>query len=144
MSWMQQLADVYDHNKSRVGVFEERRNQRMTLLPVSHVMQNSQIEIIVTQAGKFKSAKVVEKENSRIIVPATTASANRANTSAPHYIHDKLQYVAGDFIKYGGSEKRKQHHKDYCYQMKEWAEMDKAPAKVKSIYSYISKGTVMG
>lgn len=143
MSWMQQLAEVYDHNKSQVGKFEERRKQRITLLPVSHIMQSAQIEILVTSDGEFKHAKVIDKENARTVVPATTASANRANTSAPHYIHDKLQYVAGDYIDYGGSPKHKVHHADYLKQMADWAQSNHAPKKVKSIYSYISKGQVI-
>src|SRR5690625_3621789 len=113
MSWMQQLATVYNNNTSQIGVFEERRKQRMTLLPVSHVMQSAQIEILITIDGEFKNAKVIDKEHARTIVPATPSSANRSSASAPHYIHDKLEYVAGDFIKYGGSEKRKKHHEDY-------------------------------
>lgn len=145
MSWMQQLADVYKRNESQVGKFEERRNQRITLLPVSHVMQSSQIEILITLDGEFNSAKVVDKENSRTIVPATTDSANRSGTKiAPYYIHDKLQYVAGDFVDYGGPEKHKEYYNAYCMQMKEWAKSVNAPQKVKSIYSYISKGNVIG
>src|SRR5690625_3336698 len=111
MSWLQQLAEVYDHNELQVGQFEERRNQRITLLPVSHVMQSAQIEILVTPEGKFKSAKVINKENARTIVPATTSSANRSNASAPHFIHDKLQYVAGDYVNYGGPKKYQEHNR---------------------------------
>lgn len=143
MSWMQQLSQVYENNKSQVGKFEERRKQRITLLPVSHVMQSAQIEILVTSDGTFKSAKVVEKENARTIVPATTSSANRSNTSAPHYIHDKLQYVAGDFVKYGGDPKYEEHYNDYIQQMTEWANAEQASGKIKAINSYISKGTVI-
>ena len=140
---MQQLATVYNNNQLQIGVFEERRKQRITLLPVSHVMQSAQIEILITEEGEFKNAKVIDKEHARTIVPATTASANRANASAPHYIHDKLQYVAQDFIQFGGSAKRKQHHIDYMNQMKTWAESESAPRKVKSVYAYVSKGTVV-
>ncbi|GFZ88627.1 type I-C CRISPR-associated protein Cas8c/Csd1 [Compostibacillus humi] len=143
MSWMQQLAEVYDNNHSHVGNFEERDNQRITLLPVSHVMQSAQIEILVTSDGDFVSAKVVEKEDARTIVPATTSSANRSSKSAPHYIHDKLFYVAADYVDYSGDIKREQHHKDYLDQMKQWAERPEAPKKVRAIYEYIKKGKVI-
>lgn len=143
MSWMQQLNQVYDNNSSQVGRFEEKRKQRITLLPVSHVMQSAQIEILVTPAGDFKNAKVIDKENARTIVPATPASSNRSNTSAPHYIHDKLAYVAGDYVKYGGDSKYKEHYNDYLKQMQEWAQLDHAPRKIQAIYSYIAKGKVI-
>lgn len=143
MSWMKQLAEVYDQNISRVGEFEERRGQRITLLPVSHVMQSAQIEVLVTREGNFRRAKVVNKENARTIVPATTASANRANSSAPHYIHDKLVYVAGDYIEFGGDPKYHKHHADYLNQMKEWAESSQSPMKVRAIYDYLAKGRLI-
>lgn len=143
MSWMQQLSKVYENNMDHVGEFEERQNQRITLLPVSHVMQSAQIEILINRDGEFVSAKVIEKENARTIVPATSASANRSNSSAPHYIHDKLFYVAGDYVAYTGENKREKHHQDYLGQMKEWAEFPNAPKKVKAIYQYVKKGNVI-
>src|SRR5699024_7004750 len=142
---MQQLSKVYDNNETQVGHFEERRNQRITLLPVSHVMQSAQIEVLIDSKGNFISAKVIDKENARTIVPVTTDSANRSGSkTAPHFLHDKLSYVAGDYVAYGGEEKREEHYKKYLEQMQQWAEFLGAPDKVKAIYEYIKKGTVIG
>lgn len=144
MSWMEQLSNVYDNNESQIGKFEERRNQRITLLPVSHVMQNAHIEILITRDGNFKSANVIDKENSRTIVPVTTSSANRSGmANAPHYIHDKLEYVAADYVKYGGESKRKERYNLYINQMREWAQTSRAPKKIQIIYSYLLKGKVI-
>lgn len=143
MSWMEQLAKVYDQNKARVGEFEERRNQRMTLLPVSHVMQSAQIEVLLSPDGEFINAKVVDKENARTIVPVTPSSANRSSSSAPHFIHDRLAYVAGDYVKFGGNPKNKDHHVDYLKQMKAWNDSDFANRKVHAIYNYVSKGRLI-
>ncbi|MDV6378279.1 type I-C CRISPR-associated protein Cas8c/Csd1 [Sporosarcina sp. GW1-11] len=140
MSWMKKLAEVYDYNDHQVGEFEERRKQRMTLLPVSHVMQSAQIAVLLTQDGEFHSAKVIDKENARTIVPATPNSANRSNSSAPHFIHDKLVYVAGDYVHYGGDVKFAEHHQHYKKQMKEWSESEAVSSKIQSVYQYISKG----
>lgn len=143
MSWMQQLEKVYNENIGFVGEFEERRNQRITLLPVSHVMQSAQIEVMVSREGDFISAKVVQKEQARTIVPVTLSSANRTSTSAPHYLHDKLFYVAGDYVTYGGLEKRASYYQDYMQQMAQWAEAENTPKRVKAIYQYVKKGTVI-
>ncbi|AXI00175.1 type I-C CRISPR-associated protein Cas8c/Csd1 [Sporosarcina sp. PTS2304] len=143
MSWMKKLAEVYDHNDCLVGEFEERRKQRITLLPVSHVMQSAQIEVLLTADGEFHSAKVIDKENARTIVPATPNSANRANTSAPHFIHDKLAYVAGDYVQYGGNPKYAEHYENYKKQMKEWSESEGVSSKIHTVYQYISKGHVI-
>src|SRR5699024_3919576 len=89
MNWMQQLYNVYEHNEHLIGVFEERRNQRMTLLPVAHMLQNAQIQINLTPEGNFHNAKVIENE--RTIVPMSLNSANRTSSAIrPHYLHDKL------------------------------------------------------
>lgn len=143
MNWMGQLSKVYENNLAHVGEFEERRKQRMTLLPVSHVMQSAQIEILITPDGQFVSAKVIDKENARTIVPATTASANRASKSAPHYIHDKLSYVAGDYVEYGGNSKYQDYYKEYVDQMERWAQSDHSHKKVKAVHAYISNGNVI-
>lgn len=143
MSWMKKLAEVYDHNEGQVGEFEERRKQRITLLPVSHVMQSAQIAVLLTQDGKFHSAKVIDKENARTIVPATPNSANRSNSSAPHFMHDKLVYVAGDYVQYGGDVKFAEHHQHYKKQMKEWSESEGVSGKVQAVYQYISKGHII-
>lgn len=143
MSWMEELNNVYGRNQTRVGEFEERRNQRMTLLPVSHVMQSAQIEVLLTAEGEFLNAKVIEKENARTIVPATPSSANRSNSSAPHFLHDKLVYVAGDFTKFGGDPKYKEHHPDYLKQMKAWNDSPLTNRKVRAIYRYVSKGRLI-
>ena len=58
MSWMSQLAQVYDNNAHRVGQFEEVRKQRFTLLPVAHMTQSAQIEIVLSPDGEFIAAKV--------------------------------------------------------------------------------------
>lgn len=142
MSWMQQLYQVYEHNEHLIGVFEERRNQRMTLLPIAHMLQNAQIQINLTPEGKFHNAKVIENE--RTIVPMSLNSANRAGSAIrPHYLHDKLFYVAGDYIEYGGNKKRAKYFEPYYKQMKDWASHDKAPLEVKAIYTYIAQKNVV-
>lgn len=139
---MQQLYDVYEHNNHRIGIFEERRNQRMTLLPTAHMLQSAQIQINLNPDGTFLNAKVIENE--RTIVPMSLDSANRSGSAIrPHYLHDKLFYVAGDYIQYGGNEKRADYFKAYYKQMQEWACHPSATKEVKAIFTYISKGAVI-
>lgn len=143
MSWMQQLEKVYNNNSGLVGDFEEKKNQRITLLPISHVMQSAQIEVIISPNGEFITAQVVTKENARTIVPVTLASANRTSASAPHYLHDKLCYVAGDYVTFGGNEKRALYYLDYMKQMEKWMEDQQVPQRVLAIYQYVKKGTLI-
>src|SRR5699024_12430636 len=97
MSWMQNLRAVYENNENQVGTFEEIGKQKVTLLPVAHMTQSAQIEVNITIDGEFMNAKVIDNE--RTIVPMTLDSANRSGSAVrPHYLHDKLFYVAGDYM----------------------------------------------
>lgn len=138
MSWMQQLRGVYDHNENQVGIFEEQRNQRITLLPVAHMTQSAQIEVNLSMQGEFINAKVIDNE--RTIVPMTLDSANRAGSAVrPHYLHDKLFYVAGDYLTYGGEEKRAKYFPAYKEQLRLWTLHQDVPEEVSAIYTYIAQ-----
>lgn len=139
---MQKLSAVYDHNEHQVGEFEVIRKQRITLLPIAHMTQSAQIEVNLTPDGKFMNAKVIDNE--RTIVPMTLNSANRSGSAVrPHYLHDKLFYVAGDYMAYGGEEKRAKYFPAFKEQLNQWAREPDAPPEVKAIYTYIAKEEVM-
>lgn len=145
MSWMKRLYDVYENNNHEVGEFISRgKGQRFTLLPVSHVTQSAQIEVVLDHTGKFYKASVVPKDGARTIVPATLDSANRAGSKvAAHFLHDKLFYVAGDYLKYGGEAKRSDNYPQYIGQMKDWATDVLTHPKVELIYNYVKRGTTI-
>lgn len=135
---MLNLSGVYDHNKHRIGQFEEIRKQRITLLPIAHMTQSAQIEVNLTPNGDFMNAKVINNEQT--IVPMTLDSANRSGSAIrPHYLHDKLFYVAGDYLAYGGEEKRANYFPAYQEQLSLWANEPDAPIEVKAINNYIQK-----
>ncbi|HPL67960.1 MAG TPA: type I-C CRISPR-associated protein Cas8c/Csd1 [Smithellaceae bacterium] len=99
MGWIAQLCETYERNVHRVGDF----NEDYPLLPIYHTTQPAHIEVTIDGKGNFKKAKVVSKNDSRTIVPCTEESLGRAGIKpVNHPLHDKLQYVAGDFVKYGG------------------------------------------
>ncbi|MFD1929811.1 type I-C CRISPR-associated protein Cas8c/Csd1 [Sporosarcina siberiensis] len=145
MSWMKRLYDVYENNSDKVGDFNKRgEGQPFTLLPVSHVTQSAQIEIKLDLDGNFFKAIVIPKDKARTILPATLDSANRAGSKvAAYFLHDKVFYVAGDYLKYGGAEKRAGNYSQYINQMKEWAKSEFTHRKVELIYNYVKKGTVI-
>lgn len=145
MSWLKRLYEVYESNDTQVGKFEVRgEGQRFTLLPVSHVTQSAQIEILLDRKGNFFKATVVPKDKARTIVPATLDSANRSGSKvAAHFLHDKLFYVAGDYLKFGGEEKRSDNYPNYIKQLKEWTMSEFTNRKVELIYEYVKKGTVI-
>ncbi|KIY23611.1 type I-C CRISPR-associated protein Cas8c/Csd1 [Mesobacillus subterraneus] len=145
MSWLLNLYETYESNFDRVGVVEKKSNDReFTLLPISHTTQNAHIEVTITEDGTFHSARILDKNEMNTLIPCTEGSANRAGSKiAPYPLHDKLSYVAGDFVAYGGKIKKEEPFTYYIAQLKEWAESPYAVSKVKSIYNYVSKRTLI-
>ena len=141
MSWLLNLYETYQSNLDRVGEIEKKYNgQEYTLLPISHTTQTAHIEVSVTEDGEFHSSEILDKSDANTLIPCTEDSASRAGSKvAPYPLHDKLSYVAGDFVAYGGEIKKEEPFPYYINKLGEWASSPYATAKVKSIYNYLSK-----
>ncbi|WP_269409835.1 type I-C CRISPR-associated protein Cas8c/Csd1 [Lentibacillus daqui] len=139
MSWLHNLYKTYEMNQDRVGVVEKTSNGReYTLLPISHTTQNAHIEVDITEDGEFQNARVIDKEST--LIPCTEDSASRAGSKiAPYPLHDKLSYVAGDFVAYGGKIKKEEPFACYIDQLGNWANSPYGHDKIKIIYSYLRK-----
>lgn len=141
MSWLLNLYETYEANLGRVGEIElKANNTEYTLLPVSHTTQNAHITVEITEDGDFHSATVNDKSDINTLIPCTEESSSRAGSKiAPYPLHDKLSYVAGDFLAYGGKIKKEEPFVAYIKQLEAWANSPHATSKVKSIYRYLSK-----
>ncbi|WEG12327.1 type I-C CRISPR-associated protein Cas8c/Csd1 [Pullulanibacillus sp. KACC 23026] len=144
MSWLLDLYETYERNANQVGCFNKRKDgQEYTLLPESHTTQNAQIEVVVTEQGDFYSASVIEKKEAETVIPCTEDSFSRTSAPVPHPLHDKLMYVAGDFLAFGGQVKTGNPFNNYIMQLKEWAESDFTHPKIRAIYHYLKEGTLI-
>ena len=144
MSWLHELYETYEANKSILGKVELNRwNKEVQLLPIAHAFQNAQIEVRVTDKGEFHSAEVIEKEKAPTLIPVTIESAGRTSKPSPHPLHDSLQYVAGDYEDYGGSYKSESSYEMYINNLELWCLEGNAPQEIKSIYEYLKKGCLI-
>ncbi|WP_144463661.1 type I-C CRISPR-associated protein Cas8c/Csd1 [Siminovitchia fortis] len=144
MTWLKNLYDTYENNQGLIGAFEKNKNdQEFALIPISHTTQTAQIEVSLDDNGNFVSAKVVDKNDASTIIPCTEASASRTSAPVPHPLFDKLMYVAGDYLKYGGTIKKTNPYQDYMDQLKTWCESEYSHPKVESVYAYLSKGRLI-
>jgi len=133
MSWMEKLYQTYE-----AGVLLDLPQEKLPM-PTSHTLQNAHINIVIDGEGNFKRASILEK--TQIVLPATEDSASRSSNEAPHGLADKLQYVAQDYANYGG--KKKAYFESYKKQLQAWCESGHSHDKVRAIYRYIEKGTVI-
>ncbi|WP_127531140.1 type I-C CRISPR-associated protein Cas8c/Csd1 [Paenibacillus kobensis] len=146
MSWLLNLYETYEANLDLVGKIEKKHNdQEYTLLPVSHTTQTAHIEVYITEDGQYHSASVIEDKNeANTLIPCTEDSASRAGSKiAPYPLHDKLSYVAGDYAAFGGEIKKEEPFPHYISQLEEWANSPYAEDKVRSIYRYLKKGSLI-
>lgn len=133
MSWMAKLYETYERGLTLDLPFEKR------LMPVSHTLQNTHINIVIDESGNFRRAAVLDK--TQIILPATEESAGRTSGEAPHPLADKIQYVAKDYAEYGGE--KKPYFASYEKQLAAWCASPFAHKKACAVHAYISKGSVV-
>ncbi|WP_168120143.1 type I-C CRISPR-associated protein Cas8c/Csd1 [Paenibacillus sp. HB172176] len=146
MSWLLQLYKTYEANLEQVGVSERKRNgAEFTLLPICHTTQNAHIEVQIMGNGQFHRASVISgKEEMSTLIPATEEAASRSGSAVyPYPLHDKLSYVAGDYAQFGTNSKKFEHYAAYIEQLRDWAESPAAVDSVRSIYRYLSQGTLI-
>ncbi len=133
MSWLAKLYETYEAGMALEVSGAER------LMPVSHIMQNAHINIVIDGEGNFKRASVLEK--TQIILPATEKSAGRSGTiPPPHPLADKLQYVAKDYPDFGGDNS---FYAEYHTLLTAWCESEFAHPKAQAVLKYIEKGEVI-
>lgn len=147
MNWIEALYHTYNNCISEVGVIKEGSDE--LLLPLSHTTQNANIEVTLDQHSRFVSAKIIPKKQQKTLVPCTEQSGGRAGSKpTSHPLCDKLQYVAGDFLNFGGvvtsgfSGEPSAPHQEYLALLKRWLESHPHP-KVKILFDYISKNSLV-
>jgi len=134
MGLLQKAVETYDAMVHRAGTVDG--GEREPLAPVSHIMARAQIEITLNQDGNFLSARAVDKDEPKIIIPATEGSAGRTVKAAelPHPLCDYLRYL----LPY--------HKTEYgCYvkQLSDWADSEFSMPKLRAILRYVQSGTIL-
>lgn len=122
---------TYQTQAHRAGVAAE--GEREPLTPVSHIVQNAQLEITISDDGAFLSAQPVPKDDAKTIIPATIESANRT-APCPHPLCDQLTYLLPD----GGKA-----HKAYVDQLAAWAGSAFSHIKVRAVLAYVKSGSIL-
>lgn len=147
MNWIEALYHTYNNCVTEVGAIKEGRDE--LLLPLSHTTQNANIEITLGHDAKFISAKIIPKKQQKTLVPCTEQSGGRAGSKpTSHPLCDKLQYLAGDFIEYGGmvtsgfSDNPAEPHQEYLSLLNRWQETHPHP-KIKILHEYIRKNSLV-
>jgi CRISPR-associated protein Csd1 len=146
MSWIQKLYETYEACTGNRDIPDSGE-----LFPIAHTTQQAHIEIVIDDVGKFKSSKVIEnKDERKTLIPCTEESAGRAGKKPKnHPLCDKLQYIAGDFARFGGevtsgfSGNSSEPYNNYISSLSAWCDSPFKHEMAFSILSYVRKGTLV-
>lgn len=135
MGWLDHCISVFDGNPAFVGKMEPGL---VPLVPISHTTQKVNIEVALTGRGNFVRARVLRPDEMNTIIPCTEKSSARTSGLAPHPLFDKLQYIAGDYVQYGGG-KKKFGYEEYMKRLQDWCSSPYAHPYVQAVYTYLQK-----
>lgn len=151
LGYWQDLCETYKYAENLVGKVEIRKRkgkdgkeeeENIILLPIAHSTQNAQIEVELNLRGEFKEARKVEKRNAVTVIPVTEDSGSRSSGIAPHPLHDKLCYVAGDYAQYCDKKKAEEYYESYIIQLEQWQKYSSNKV-VNAIYLYLKKACLI-
>lgn len=146
MNWLEALSQTYDNCASHIGDARDKT----PLLPTCHSTQNAHIEVAIDQNGSFLRAKVLAKDEAVTVIPCTEAGGGRAGAKPTcHPLCDKLQYLAGDFLPFGGdvtsgfTADPGEPHRIYKALLSDWCKSPYGNQMAISVFEYIRKGTLI-
>lgn len=143
MGVFQELVKVYDDHEKEVGTMD---NQGHTLLPIAHASVNVDLEVTITKDSKFSNAMPLEKKERLTVIPITIESANRSSGLAAAPLHDKIKYVAGDYVDFAPENKKKkatEGYDMYMAQLNQWISDAEIPPVIGTIATYLKKGQLI-
>lgn len=132
MGLLQKAVETYDAHYTLVGI--EKEGHQM-LAPIGHITTNAEIEITLDRRGSFQSARQLEKEEGKTVIPVTEKSGSRSGTLvAPHPLCDQLGYI---------STIDAQKRDAYLKQLSAWIQSEYSHPILDAVYSYVENGTIL-
>lgn len=131
MGLLQKAVETYDAYSE--FIVAEIEGHEM-LVPVSHILTRAEIEITLEDDGGFCSARLVDKKEPKIAIPATEESAGRTSSPCAHPLCDQLCYIC-DY-----NEKK---HGLYINQLTRWANSEYSHPMLLPILKYVESKTVL-
>jgi len=132
MGILQKAYETYENHHRYVGVQDSTTKE--PLAPIGHIITSAQLEITIDDRGRFVAAALVDKNEPKIMIPATEKSSGRSGTTiAPHPLCDYLEYI---------SDLNRDKMDAYIEQLTEWAESEHSHPMLMPILTYVKNGTI--
>jgi len=139
MGWLSELNAVYDQVLENNDILDKP-------IPLYHIKNNAPLEITLNGNGEFVNSRLLgksEKKDWPTCMPCTEKSSARTSGVEAYPFCDKLEYVAGDYAEYAKGVKLEQKHNEYLTLLEAWADSEYSSQKIKTVYEYVRKGTLV-
>lgn len=143
MPLLNDLITTYDKEKDN-DTFPEK------IAPIAHEYGNADIQITVTEEGKFVSAAEVNKDQKMTLLAVTTGSQSRTNNAKelPHAINDKLIYLTKNIAEHcpllSCKDNENVSYEIYTRQLEEWCNSAYSHPKARAVLRYVESNDVIG
>lgn len=144
MSWIEKLYKTYEQS------LEGSRSSEYPLTPVGHTTQQVHVEIVIDPSGRFVSATTVPKVKATTLIPCTEKSGGRSGIKPKnHPLCDELQYIAADFVKYGGvvtsgfAKNPSEPYEAFLDTLTQWQTSSHTHPKLEAILNYVRSGRII-
>lgn len=114
--------------------YTENRTGMTPMAPIGHIITRADLEITLNSDGQFVIASAVDKDEPKIVIPATEGSAGRTSAPCAHPLCEQLGYLIPQCaVKY----------KLYVDQLTDWMNSEYSHPKLRPILKYIQSGSVV-
>lgn len=136
MGLFQKAYETYECSRALAG--DCSTEYREPLAPVAHMITGAALTVTLDPLGSPISIEPVGKDEQKIIIPVTEASASRAgkavgNNIHPHPLCDQVEYLSPPGLKYEA----------YIGQLSEWAASPYSHPMLLPILTYVKRGTLL-
>ena len=131
MGLLQKAVETYD---SHLSYASQNREGQSRMAPVGHIVTRADLEITLNEDGSFVSATAVDKNEPKIIIPATESSAGRTSAPCAHPLCDQIGYLIPL------NEKK---FRLYVDQLAAWEASEYTHPKLTAILNYVKGETIL-
>ncbi|MDR0298713.1 MAG: type I-C CRISPR-associated protein Cas8c/Csd1 [Streptococcaceae bacterium] len=137
MSWFSDLYNTFENNFENIGKYEKNKyGKTVVLAPVGHITKNVDLEVEISQEGKFLRCTELPENQRATVIPATVDAVSRSSGVSAYPLHDQIKYLARD------SGQKPEFFESYLSLLSEWSEFADGISILKIIRKYLKEGSL--
>jgi len=136
VTWLSALNDGY----------EARVDSASNFAPVYHTWRSAHVLISLNEHGTVMGIDQIPVDRRSVIIPTTEDATNRTSDSAPHLLHDNIDYLASDYGDYFPKDRKRAEQRAAAHreQLKDFCSYEGLhDATAKTVLDYLETNIIM-